>query len=542
MQDFPLTLPHFFARAERMFAGKEVVTGTVAGPERLAYGTWAERSRRLGGVLDMLGVGSGGRVGTFAWNSSRHLELYFAVPCTGRVLHTINVLMTPEQHGHVVNDAEDEVIFVDRALIPLLYGRIDRFAAVRHVVVMGAGPDDLPEPASGPEVHDYETLLAGAKPVDFVVDDEYLAAAICHTSGTTGNPKGIVYSHRSMFLHTFGVMHALDIQERDRILPAVPMFHVNAWGLAHAAVATGASLVLPGPELSPGAFAGLIETERVTVAAGVPSTWMSVLPEIIHRDTSGLRLILSGGSAVPTELSDAYRSNLGLRITQAWGMTETSPLGTILPRLSILDDEPAPGDCFESRTNVGKPVIGVEMRIVHPDQDGSMNTLPWDGATPGELQVRGPWIAAAYHGDPDSFDHFTDDGWLRTGDIVTMDPSGNVRVVDRSKDVIKSGGEWISSVTLENELMAHPRVAEAAVIGISDYTWGERPLACVVLRPGVTADIVTKFTLLAFLEERVPGWWLPEDIVFTDHIPKTSVGKFSKRELRSAMDRGMDTP
>jgi fatty-acyl-CoA synthase len=541
MQDFPLTLPHLFERAERLHAEKEVVTAGAAGPQRTSYGAWAERARRLGGVLDALGVSAAGRVGTFAWNTARHLELYFAVPCTGRVLHTLNIRLSPEQLVYVINHARDEVVFVDRSLARLLFPLVGELPTLKHLVVMDDGPGHLPLVEAGPAVHDYETLLADAVPARFTVDDEHRAASMCYTSGTTGNPKGVVYSHRSMFLHTLGVMAAgsFAVSERDRVLPIVPMFHANAWGLAHTAVATGATLILPGSDLSAGAVADLIETERVTVAAGVPTIWMGALPELEGRDTSSLRSIICGGSAVPKALSQAYLSTVGLPILQAWGMTETSPLGSICHITSTLDEALDDEGRAEQRTSIGQPVVGVDARIAGPAQrngsEAPSRPLPWDGETQGELQVRGPWIASGYHDDPRSPDSFTDDGWLRTGDIATIDAHGYLRLVDRTKDVIKSGGEWISSVTLENEVMAHPGVAEAAVIGVADDTWGERPLACVVVRPGTEVTPATKAELLAFLEPRVPRWWLPDDIVFTDQIPKTSVGKFDKRRLRATL-------
>jgi acyl-CoA synthetase (AMP-forming)/AMP-acid ligase II len=534
MQDFPLTLPHLFERAERLFADKEVVTVTATGRDRVTYGAWAERARRLGGVLETLGVSAEGRVATFAWNTARHLELYFAVPCTGRVLHTLNIRLPPEQLVYIVNHAEDEVIFVDRSLARALLPLTPQFNTVKHVVVMDDGTGDVPPIEGGPEVHDYDALLVAAAPADFTVDDEGRAASMCYTSGTTGNPKGVVYTHRSSFLHTLGVMAAgtLAIDEPDRVLPVVPMFHANAWGLAHAAVAAGASLVMPGPDLSPGTVAELIESERVTVAAGVPTIWMGALPELEGRDTTSLRSIICGGSAVPRALSEAYRARVGLPILQAWGMTETSPVGAICHVKSTLDRALDADGRAVLRTAVGPPAIGVEARITRPESTSPLEPLPWDGDTPGELQVRGPWIAAGYHDDPRSSESFTSDGWLRTGDIATIDPHGYIRLVDRAKDVIKSGGEWISSVELENELMAHHHVAEAAVIGVADAKWGERPLACVVLRADVAPTADTKVDLLAFLEPRVPRWWLPDEIVFIDQIPKTSVGKFSKRDLR----------
>jgi fatty-acyl-CoA synthase len=538
MQNVPLTLPHFFERAERLFADKEVVTVTAAGRDRLTYGEWANRARRLGGVLDALGVSPGGRVGTFAWNTARHLELYFAVPCTGRVLHTLNIRLSADQLVYVADHAEDEVIFVDRSLAWLLFPHLSRLTTVKHVVVMNDGVGDVPQPGAGVEVHGYETLLAAAAPAEFRVDDEWRAASMCYTSGTTGNPKGVVYTHRSSFLHTLGVMVAgtMGIDEPDRVLPVVPMFHANAWGLAHAAVASGASLVMPGPDLSPGAVAELIESERITVAAGVPTIWMGVLPELAGRDTSSLRSIVCGGSAVPKALSEAYREATGLPILQAWGMTETSPVGALCHVKATLGRDLDESGRADLRTSVGQPAVGVEARISRADA-ADAGALPWDGTTAGELQVRGPWIAAGYYADPRSADSFTADGWLRTGDVATIDPHGYIRLVDRAKDVIKSGGEWISSVELENELMAHPQVAEAAVVGVPDDRWGERPIACVVLRPGVAAGDGTTADLLAHLEPRVPRWWLPDDVVFLAAIPKTSVGKFSKKDLREQLAR-----
>jgi fatty-acyl-CoA synthase len=528
MQDFPLTLPHLHHRAERLFYDKHVVTVTATGKERLPYGDWAERTRRLGGVLDQLGISADGRVATFGWNTARHLELYFAAPCTGRVLHALNIRLFPKQLVYVANHAEDEVVFIDKSLAKLAWGLFDKFDTVRHIVVLDDGvPGDLPDAPAGKQVHDYEELLAGASPVDFRVDDENQAASMCYTSGTTGNPKGVVYSHRSTVLHTMGVLiSGLGPNENDRILPVVPMFHANAWGLAHAAVASGADLIMPGPDLSPSGLAALIESERVTIAAGVPTIWMGVLPELKGRDTSALRAIPCGGSAVPKSLSEAYREQIGLPILQAWGMTETSPVASSGEIKSTLAEGATEEELAERRTTVGVPLLGVEARISSP---GSTESLPWDGETQGELQVRGPWVAKAYYNDPRSPDSFTDDGWLKTGDVATIDRDGYIRLVDRTKDVIKSGGEWISSVELENEIMGHPAVAEAAVIGLPHTKWGQRPLACIVLKAGEQA---TKEDILSFLQDKVAKWWLPDDVVFIDEVPKTSVGKFSKKDLR----------
>ncbi len=528
MQDFPLTIPHLFGRAEKLFPRKEIVTALPTGRERITYGDWCERTRRLGGVLDQLDISADGRVATFSWNTSRHLELYFAAPCTGRVLHTLNLRLFPEQVTYIVNHAEDEVIFVDKTVAGLLWPLLDTFETVRHIVVIDdGGPFDTSAPVAGKEVHDYEALLAAASPVEWHVSDENQAASMCYTSGTTGNPKGVVYSHRSTVLHTMAAMFAdgVGVRETDRILPVVPMFHANAWGLAHAAVAAGSDLVMPGPDLSPASLAALIEEERVTVAAGVPTIWMGVLPALEGRDTSALRIIPCGGSAVPKVLSEGFRQQVGLPIFQAWGMTETSPVatvGTITSAYAGLSED----ELADIRAMQGVPLLGVELRVIAQETG---EEVPWDGESRGELQAAGPWIAKTYYNDERSSESFTDDGWLRTGDVATVNPEGYIRLVDRTKDVVKSGGEWISSVELENEIMANPKVAEAAVIGVSHPKWQERPLACVVVKPG---EELTREELLEFLDGRVAKWWLPDDVVFIDEVPKTSVGKFSKKDLR----------
>lgn len=523
MMDFPLTLTHLFDRAERLFPNKEIVTNTPQGIERTSYGAWADRVRRLGSALDALGVSEGGRVATFAWNTARHLELYFAPPCTGRVSHTLNLRLFPEQLVYIVNHAEDEAIFVDNSLVPLLWPNLGEFTTVKHVVVMNDTGGPLPTDAPGGiQIHDYETLIAAAVPREFHIEDENAAAAMMYTSGTTGHPKGVVYTHRSITLHTFGGMMAdsVGICEHDTILPVVPMFHANAWGLAHAGVATGATLVMPGPDLSPATIVSLIESERVTVAAGVPTIWMGVLEALDGHDVSSLRAIPCGGSAVPPALSEGFRAKTGLPILQAWGMTETSPIATVCQIKSNLEDTP------ERRATVGLVVPGVEFRTVTPN---TTDILPWDGESTGELQVRGPWVTGSYYNDERSADSFTTDGWLRTGDVANVDQHGYIKLVDRTKDLVKSGGEWISSVDLENEIMAHPDVAEAAVIGLAHPRWDERPLACVVTKEGAT---LTKQDIIDWLTPRVAKWWLPDDVVFIAEVPKTSVGKFSKKDLR----------
>ena len=524
MQDTPLTLTQAFTRAERLFADKPVVTATKTGIERTTYGAWAERTRRLAGVLDLLGVSADGRVGTFAWNTARHLELYFAAPCSGRVLHTLNIRLFPEQVVYVANHAEDEVVFVDRSLLPLFWPLVDELTTVKTVVVMDDGADtDVPD---DDRIRHYEELLEQATPVaQWPELQEDQAAAMCYTSGTTGNPKGVAYSHRSMTLHALGTMLAdtFGLSEQDVVLPVVPMFHANAWGLAHAAVMTGCGLVLPGPDLSPAAIAQLLEGEQVTITAGVPTIWMGMLPELEGRNIDALRMIICGGSAVPRALSEGYREKTGRPILQAWGMTETSPIGSVARIKSTLQDR-SEDELAGLRATVGLPAPLVEVRIV---ETGTTDKLPWDGSAQGELQVRGPWIAAGYYADERS--PVSTDGWLMTGDVATIDGEGYIRLVDRTKDVIKSGGEWISSVELENEIMADERVAEAAVIGVPDQKWGERPLACVVPKEGET---ISAEDVQRFLDGRVAKWWIPERIELIDEVPKTSVGKFSKKDLR----------
>ena len=527
MQDYALTLPTVFDRFERLYGDKQLVWGTATERKRTSIAEWTDRTRRFGGVLDALGVPADARVGTFAWNTADHLSLYWAAPCTGRILHTLNIRLFPEQLTFVVNHAEDDVVFVDRSLLGAFWKLAGSFASVRHVVVMDDGaateiPDD-------PRVHLLDDLLADAPPATFAADDENRAASMCYTSGTTGNPKGVVYSHRSIYLHSLGVLNAsagIGVMERDRLLPVVPMFHANAWGWGHAPLFAGAELVLPGPQMTPAAIAAMLEDERVTMTAGVPTIWMGLLPELDGRDLSALRAILCGGSAVPKVLSEAYREKVGMPILHAWGMTETSPLGSINGRFTAYDGL-SEEEAADVRARQGIPPVGVDSRIVEP---GTMTELPWDDKATGELQVRGPWIAADYYHVEHSEDSFTADGWLRTGDVGAIDRYGNIRLSDRTKDLVKSGGEWISSVELENHLMAHPAVAEAAVIAVPHPRWQERPLATVVLKPGESA---TKEDLLEFLTPRVAKWWLPDDVVFIDEVPKTSVGKFSKKDLRA---------
>jgi fatty-acyl-CoA synthase len=525
MQDRPLTLAHVFHRAEQLFGHKRLVTATADGETSMTIADWARRVRRLATVLDTLGISADGRVGTFCWNTARHLELYCAAPCTGRVLHTLNIRLFPEQLVYIANHAEDEVVFVDRSLIPLLAPLADKLGPVRHFVVIDDGADvAIPEGWL-----DYETLLAEAEMFlgTFVVEDENTAAAMCYTSGTTGNPKGVVYSHRSSVLHSLVSLIAdgAALSERDVVLPVVPMFHANAWGLPFGCLLAGSSQVFPGPNMTPQAIIGLLERHRVTVTGGVPTIWMGMLPMLGEHDLSALRLILCGGSAVPRSLSEAYRAALGFPIMHAWGMTETSPIATVSsPRSHYADYDEE--QRIVARARQGQAVPLVDLRIVDP---ASGEVQPWDDVATGEVQAAGPWIAKEYYRGEGGGAQFTEDGWLRTGDVAAVDRYGSFRLVDRTKDLIKSGGEWIGSVELENEIMAHPKVAEAAVIAIPSEKWVERPLACVVVKSGesLTADEV-----IEHLRPRVAKWWLPEAVEFIDEVPKTSVGKFSKKTLR----------
>ncbi|GAA0919784.1 long-chain fatty acid--CoA ligase [Pseudonocardia zijingensis] len=527
MQDRPLALPHVFHRAEEYFGHKTIVTAGAADETSMTVSEWAQRVRRLATVFDTLDISADGRVGTFAWNTGRHLELYLAAPCTGRVLHTLNIRLFPEQLVYVANHAEDEVVFVDRSLLPLFWPLVDKLETVRHVVVLDDGADvEIP---SDPRVHDYEELLAAATPFEgrFEIADENTAAAMCYTSGTTGNPKGVVYSHRSTLLHSLITLTAdgAALSERDVLLPVVPMFHANAWGLPYGALLAGSSLVFPGPNMTPQAIAGLLERHRVTVTGGVPTIWMGMQPLLAQHDLSALRMILCGGSAVPKALSEAYREAIGVPMLHAWGMTETSPIATMSTARSrhatLSEDERA-----DIRARQGQAVPLVEVRLADP---ATGEIQPWDDVSTGEIQAAGPWIAADYYRGEGGGAQFTEDGWLRTGDVATADRYGFLRLVDRTKDLIKSGGEWIGSVELENEIMAHPKVAEAAVIAVPHPKWVERPLACVVVKPGET---LTAEEVIAHLEPRVAKWWLPDAVEFIDEVPKTSVGKFSKKTLR----------
>ncbi|GAB3163892.1 long-chain fatty acid--CoA ligase [Amycolatopsis stemonae] len=529
MQPRPLTLAHILDRAERLFAHKAVVT---AGGERLTYADVAGHARRLATALDALEVPAGARVATFASNHRRHLELYLAVPATKRVLHSVNIRLSAEHLEYIVEHAGDDVVFVDRGLLPRIWPSAGRLPRVRHWVVLPDGTD-TPIPVD-PRVTGYDELLAAAEPFTgsfedaFTLEDEHLASGLCYTSGTTGAPKGVLYSHRSTVLHCLGTLAAglIGLRESDVVLPIVPMFHANAWGLPYGAMMAGASLVLPGPSADPAHLLGLMEAERVTVAGAVPTVWTSLAPRLPDHDLSATRFLLGGGSAVPPALSETYRAAIGVPITHSWGMTEVSPVGAIGGTRTQHRDASA-AEQVAVRAAQGQPLPLVNVRIADVETG---RELPRDGEAVGELQVAGPWVAGGYY-RVDAASSFTGDGWLRTGDLATLGPDGYLRLVDRIKDLIKSGGEWISSVELEGAIAAHPDVAEVAVIGRPDPRWMERPVAYVALREGraTTAD-----ELLRHLEPLVAKWWLPDEFVFLPVLPKTGTGKLSKTALRDS--------
>jgi fatty-acyl-CoA synthase len=519
MMDFQLTLPALLRRAEQYSPDKEIVTRLPDKTfHRITYGDSCRRARALAVALKNLGLERGDRVATLCWNHSQHHEAYLGIPCGGFVLHTLNLRLHPNDLAYIATHAGDKAVIVDRSLLPLLEQFVDR-TPIEHVFVV----EDS-----------YEELLASADP-DAWRDpelNEYEAAAMCYTSGTTGQPKGVLYTHRSTMLHTLGVAAGnplgLGVSEADVILPVVPMFHANAWGYPYIATMIGAKLVYPGQHLDPVSLLDDFVQEGVTWSAGVPTIWLPMLAMLDaepHRwDLSKMKGMLVGGSAAPRAMIAGFKQRHGMNIVHGWGMTETSPVASTaqLPgELSEADEETQ----FDYVAMQGRPLPLVELR--NRDSDG--NELPWDGESMGELEIRGPWVAAGYYDTPEQAERWTDDGWFKTGDVVAMHPKGFIMIKDRSKDVIKSGGEWISSVELENALMAHPAVAEAAVIAIPDAKWDERPLAAIVLREGATA---TAEELREFLAPSFAKWWLPDRYEFVAEIPKTSVGKFRKTELR----------
>ncbi|MGD6761230.1 long-chain fatty acid--CoA ligase [Streptomyces sp. BH097] len=539
MQDVPLTVTRILQHGARVHGSSQITTWTgEAEPHRRSFREAAERAHRLANALrDELGVREDDRVATLMWNNAEHVEAYFAVPCMGAVLHTLNLRLPAEQLAWIVNHAADKVVIVNGSLLPMIAPLLSKLPTVEHLVVSGPGDRSVLDGASA-QVHEYEELIADRPTTyDWPELDERRAAAMCYTSGTTGDPKGVVYSHRSIYLHSMQVnmTQSMGLTDADTSLVVVPQFHVNAWGLPHATFMTGVNMLMPDRFLQPAPLAEMIESEHPTHAAAVPTIWQGLLAELTAkpRDVSTLTQVTIGGAACPPSLMKAF-DDLGMRVCHAWGMTETSPLGTVAKPPANAE----PGSELELayRLTQGRFPAGVEGRLTGPGGE----ELPWDGESAGELEVRGPWIAGAYYGGSDGEplrpeDKFSEDGWLKTGDVGTISPDGFLTLTDRAKDVIKSGGEWISSVDLENALMSHPDVAEAAVVAVPDDKWGERPLATVVLKEGASADFET---LRSFLAEKVAKWQLPERWTIIPAVPKTSVGKFDKKVLRKQYAEG----
>ncbi|MFE7568642.1 long-chain fatty acid--CoA ligase [Streptomyces sp. NPDC057539] len=531
MQDVPLTVTRILHHGMTIHGKSQVTTWTgESEPQRRSFAEVGARATRLANALrDELGVVGDERVATLMWNNAEHVEAYFAIPSMGAVLHTLNPRLPAEQLIWIVQHAADRVILANGSLLPLLAPLLPHLPTVEHVIVSGPG-DRAPLDGAAVRVHDYDELIAG-RPTTFAWPelDERSAAAMCYTSGTTGDPKGVVYSHRSIYLHSMQVnmSESMGLTDRDTTLVVVPQFHVNAWGLPHATFMTGVSMLMPDRFLQPGPLAEMIEREQPTHAAAVPTIWQGLLAEVTARprDLTSMARVTIGGAACPPSLMEAY-DKLGVRLCHAWGMTETSPLGTMSnPPAGLTAEEEWP-----YRITQGRFPAGVEARLTGPGGD----LLAWDGESAGELEVRGPWISGAYYGGAGGeqikpADKFSEDGWLKTGDVGRIDADGFLTLTDRAKDVIKSGGEWISSVELENALMAHPEVAEAAVVAVPDDKWGERPLATVVLKDGATADYVS---LKEFLAGKIAKWQLPERWTVVSAVPKTSVGKFDKKVIR----------
>jgi fatty-acyl-CoA synthase len=526
MMNYPLTLTHFFERSRRLFAKKMLATRVPGRPLfRYTYADFAERTMRLAGVLRDLGIKKGDRVATLAWNSHRHLEIYWAAPLSGAVLHTLNFRLSAQDLTYIINHAGDSVVFADASVYPVLAGIRDKIPSVRHIVIMkdtadAAVPDGLPE---------YEALLESSRPLaQWPQLAETDALGMCYTSGTTGHPKGVVYTHRGIFLHCMAQAMAdtMALSENDVILHVVPMFHANAWCVPYGGVMTGATQIFAGPNIQPKDICEIVQGEKVTFVGAVPTVWIAI-KELVEKDgydISTIRCIPIGGSAAPRSLIEVFDKKFDATMMHAWGMTEMSPIGTLARLKSYMHEWPE-DDRYGVRSKQGYPVAGVELRIVNDEGVEQ----PWDGTSMGEIQVRGPWVLKSYYNYPAAADRFTSDGWFRTGDVAVIDPEGYIQITDRTKDLIKSGGEWISSIDVESMIMGHPKVLEAAVIAVPHPKWVERPLACVVPKPGVTVEPAE---IVDYLRDKLARWAVPDDVVLIDAVPKTSVGKFDKKVLR----------
>ncbi|MGE0101330.1 MAG: long-chain fatty acid--CoA ligase [Blastocatellales bacterium] len=528
MMNTPLTMSTLMDRGPELAPENEIVSRTRDGVHRYTYADLGRRSRQLANALHKLGVKQGDRVATLAWNGYRHLEIYYAVPCMGAVLHTLNLRLSSADLEYIINHAEDSVICVDQDLLPLLENLAGKLPTVKHVIVMSNTGDFK---TSFSPAHDYEKLIAD-EPAEYTWPeiDENSPMGLCYTSGTTGKPKGVMYTHRSNYIHTItgGLPDLLGLTRSDTIMAVVPMFHANAWGLPYIATMLGLKQVFPGPMMDGASVCQLIQDEKVTFTGGVPTIWLGVMNELQQNpgkyDLSCLKQMVCGGSAPPRALIDWFESNLGVDFVQAWGMTETSPLGTVTRLKPRMKDWPKEKK-LDIKQRAGIHAPGLRISIV----DDAGNEVAHDGTAMGRLLIKGPWIAATYYKEDPTPDKFPN-GWLDTGDVATIDPEGYMSIADRSKDLVKSGGEWISSVDLENAIMAVPGVAEAAVIAVNHSKWQERPLACVVTKPGAT---LTREDIYNHLEQQFAKWWMPDDIVFIETVPKTSVGKFDKKVLRN---------